>query len=219
MKLESVVLDDEGDGRVDFEFADPSESESTAALLAIGAGPVWNEWFHDAGFAVACLPAGAPDVSNRVRLAELTRVLRWLEDHPSVDEDLVGVVGFGTGGTEAYLLGCHTGGIAAVVDYGGPLVYPELDAKRPMQPLEMALNLSAPLQVVFGGDDADLDGHLEDLQRTLDQFMKRSDVVRVPGATPDFFDAARSGYDEGAARNALERTLAFLRSELDLESA
>jgi len=186
-------------------------------LLAIDVPSEWDEALVSAGFALARVDV--PEGPDRQRLADTALVLRALRERPDVDAERVAALGCGVGGTLAYLLGCHSDGLEAVVDVGGGLVYPELDARRPMQPLEMALNLSAPLLFVHGTLDENVPtAHVRDLERTLDQFAKRCETVAVGGVGPDFFRPAAAGYDEAAVRTVLERTLAFLRSELDLEA-
>lgn len=57
-----------------------------------------------------------------------------------VDDERLAVVGFGRGGTLAFLLGCAQR-FEAVVDVDGPVLYPGLGPDRPTQPLELGLNL------------------------------------------------------------------------------
>ncbi len=156
--------------------------------------------------------AARPD-RDEVRRGEAA--LAVLAEHPRVDADRVGVVGLGAGGTLAFLLGCASRGVAAVVVLGGRVVYPELSAAKPVQPLELALNLGAPVLGLFG--EADPAVPLQDrdaLRDRLTQFAVRCEVRALPGAGHGFSNPSRGGYHEPAARDAWERTLRFLGEEL-----
>ena len=166
---------------------------------------------------------GAPvpfaSLPDRRALGDLDGALSALGGRDDVDEDRVAVVGLGAGGTFAFLFGCHSGSPAAVVSVGGRVVYAELSAEKPIQPLEMALNLSAPFLGLYGAEDARAPGaDVETLRRTLEQFAKPFEIVRLEGAGRDFFHDTRPGYHEPAARAAWERITAFLGPELGLEA-
>lgn len=88
--------------------------------------------------------------SDRAALAELGAVLDELARRPEVDRERLAVVGLGRGGTLAFLLGC-TRRLAAVVDVDGPVLHPELSPARPIQPLELALNLEGSFLGLFSG--------------------------------------------------------------------
>ena len=128
---------------------------------------------------------------------------------------VIGAIGFGAGATQAFLFGCHSDRVDAVVDFCGPIVYPELSAEQPMQPLEMALNLGAPLLGLFAGDDPSIPrADVTALETRLGQFMKRAEVHVFDGVRPGFFDEAHPAHDAQAAARAWELVRAFLDEEL-----
>lgn len=184
------------------------------ALIALDCPPAWSAALDALGAPTALLSTSELEDADRSRLADLTRVLRYLQARADVDPERIAAVGWGGGGTLAFLFGCHADGLAAIADVGGALVLPELDQRRPMQPLEMALNLQAPFLAVLGADAPP--GHADEVRRVLDQFAKPHAVSVLDARGPGFFDEGASGYDEGLARTALERTLGFLRAELGL---
>lgn len=159
--------------------------------------------------------AGIPD---RRAVGDLEGAAARLAEEPGVDGDALGVLGFCMGGLYAYLLGCHSRRIGAVVDFYGRIVYPELSAEKPSQPLELALNLDAPLLAFFGEADASIPGeHVELMERTLGQFAKPCEIVRVPGARHGFLNHLRDSFLAVEAEAAWNRTLDFLTENLPIE--
>lgn len=150
--------------------------------------------------------------------ADLEGALAFLAARDRVDAGRLAAIGFGTGGTWAWLLGCCSRDLAAAAAFAPPLVHPELSPERPAQPLEMGLNLSVPFLALFGESDASVPAaDVERLRAVVSQFSRDCDIVVYPGAGDGFFDPRRDAYDEGAAEDAWRRTLALLRESLDLE--
>ncbi len=156
----------------------------------------------DAGFAALALAPESRD--DRGALAELEAGLARLEERAEAARGELAVIGIGAGATFAFLLGCTSTRLGAVVLWGGRFVYPELSSARPIQPLELALNLGAPLLLLHG--EADLAVPPEDQERlrtVLSQSAKDFDIVRVPGTR-----------GVPVAPAAWQRTLAFLGERL-----
>lgn len=155
-------------------------------------------------------------LSDRQVMADLDDALRDLGSWDGVDGDRLAVLGFCMGGNFAYLLGCHSDRAAAVVDFYGRIVYPELSAHRPVQPLEMALNLGVPFLGHFGEEDSSIPAaEVDRLESTLSQFAKSFDIVRYPGAGHGFMNDSRPAFHGPSAEAALGRTLEFLREEFE----
>ena len=163
-------------------------------LVADSDGAHAREVLAAAGFTLlAPRPADGASWSaqpDRRALAELECALAWLAARDDVDGRRLAAVGSGRGGTLAYLLGCTSRRVAAVVASRAAVVYPALDASRPTQPLELALNLSAPLLVIGPEDE-----HSAQFRRRLEQGGKHVEFVAED----------RDG----------SRALAFLRAALD----
>jgi len=173
--------------------ADPAPSWTTDAIRA----------------AVASLP-------DRRVLADLEAGAALLAERDDVDPDKLAVLGFCMGGNYAYLLGCHSHRLSAAVDFYGRIVYADLSAEKPVQPLEMGLNLSVPLLGLFGEEDASIPlEHVDKLRDTLAAFAKDFECVTYPGAGHGFFNQLRSPNTEAAAQDAWRRVLAFLDERLD----
>lgn len=162
--------------------------------------------------------SAALSLPDRRVLGDLDAALAWLEKRADVDARKLCAVGFGLGGNHAYLLGCTSRRVKAVVDINGPLQYGELTAARPMQPIEYALNLSVPLLALFGEQDASIPReHVASFRRSLDSAAKNFEIVTYPGAGSGFFDDTRPSHRPEATRDAWRRTLAFLREQLELD--
>ena len=154
---------------------------------------------------------------DRRVLADLEGALAWLEKRADVDAGKLAALGFCMGGNYAFQLGCASRRLNCVVDFYGRLVYSELDAAKPIQPLELALNLSVPLLAIFGERDASITPeHVERLRRLLTQGAKHFEIVTYPEAGHGFFNDTRKNYVEHAAHDAWRRTLAFLRTALEV---
>jgi carboxymethylenebutenolidase len=120
------------------------------------------------------------------------------------------------GGNYAFQLGCTSRRVAAVVDFYGRLVHPDLSREKPIQPLELALNLSCPVLFHFGAEDASIPAeHVLGLETVLAQFANSGEIETWAGAGHGFFNDRRPGYHGPSARAAWDRTLLFLRAELD----
>jgi len=158
--------------------------------------------------AVASLP-------DRRALADLDAACAHLVADGLADEDRVGALGFCMGGNLAYLLGCTSTRVHAVVDLYGRVVYGELSANKPTQPLELALNLTAPLLGLFGAKDSSIPQEdVERLRAVLSQAAKDFDIVIYPEAEHGFAHSARGTFHAEAAADAWARIHAFLDERL-----
>jgi len=203
------------------------------AVLVVGAGCATARGLEAAcarlvraGFAAQALglgrlePADAdphlePGYADRAALRELELGLRALVERPDVDAERVAVLGLCLGGTLAFLAGCTSTLPAALVVVQAPLVYPELGPDRPVQPLELALNLARPLLGAFGGRDPHVPvADLERLRQTLAAGMKTHELAIEPAAPHGFLDEGSAGFDGARADRAWERIVRFLRDAL-----
>ena len=156
----------------------------------------------------------SPDEAGRLMMAlnldravlDLGGAVKALAGQDSVGGSKVGVVGFCLGGQLALATGCARSEIGAIVDFYG--VHPNVT-------LDFS-SLSAPVLGLFG----ELDGFVTpDVARKLENDVgsagKQIEIHIYPGADHAFFNDSRPDvYNEGAARDAWERTLRFFRAEL-----
>ena len=168
--------------------------------------PMWS--MDDVRAAVSKLP-------DRRVLGDLDGALVHLANDPEVDAKRLGAIGFCMGGNYAYLLGCKSTRVRCVVDFYGRFIYRELTAEKPIQPLEMALNLSCPLLAIFGEEDPSISrDDVEKLRKTLEQFSKDFTIVTFPGAGHGFLNDRRKSYNAAVAEKAWKLAIEFLREHL-----
>ncbi len=140
-------------------------------------------------------------------LAELTR--------SGTASGSVGIVGLGWGALPAFLAACTRRSVGAVACLGGTLAREELDARRPLHPLEMVLNLDVPLLRVHVADDPRSSAEESaELLETLRRAHRTFEWVEARGGV-GLLDPAAPGYDESVATRVQETSVAFLLEALD----
>ncbi|MBX5466709.1 MAG: dienelactone hydrolase family protein [Firmicutes bacterium] len=164
-------------------------------------------------------PLGSPEEVNRavaalsdpLVLAKGRAAAQYLRHHPDVDGTRLGAIGFCIGGMYALQLACEPIDLLAAVDFYGMIRYDGLSAAKPVHPLDRVSDLGAPLLAHFGTEDhlIPLD-HVDALHQALAAARKVFELYRYPGAGHAFHDWTRPGYRPVAAREAWQRTLAFL---------
>ena len=198
----------------------PAGSEPLPTVLLLGdEGSTAQDSLEDverlarAGFAV--FRPLLTETADRDALGALGLVLDTLFRRPEVAAERSAVLGFGRGGTLAFLLGC-TRRLAAVVDVEGPVLYPELSSARPIQPLELALNLEGAFLAFFAAASGRVPAsEIELLRDRLSSAARPFDIVVHPRASEGFHDRRRPGFDAGCAEDLWRRVLSFLRSNLE----
>jgi carboxymethylenebutenolidase len=129
----------------------------------------------------------------------------------------VAVIGYCSGGRQAFLAACSLELDAAVDCYGSfvnndppsttPLTY------RPV--LNRAAEMRCPLLGLFGADDPNPSpADVEEISAELDRLGKPHEFHVYPGAGHGFFDTQSVRYDLEAARDGWERTFSFLARHL-----
>jgi len=173
-----------------------------------------------AGIAVLALerPPAQVELSDRDALRAIESALEALAREERVDAARMAVVGLGAAGTLAFLSGCASRRVAAVVDAGGSLERGELSARHPMEPLELALNLGAPVLVLFGEEDpATPPAQSERIRRALERAGRSIEIERARGLGTRFLDPTAPGYHAERARAVRERIASFLHASFQLD--
>jgi carboxymethylenebutenolidase len=151
-------------------------------------------------------------LSDQEVVDDLTIALRFLGARGEVRSGLTGVVGFGEGARDAFLLGTQNPDVLALVCFYGRMVSDQSGSV-----LEGAASLQAPLLLFYG--EADLQNPPDErvrLQATLDGAGVDYDVVTYPDAAYGFFcDARPDAYDPKAAEDAWMRTVDFVYERLE----
>ena len=138
-------------------------------------------------------------------VADVGSAVAHLERRPDVRKGRIGITGFCMGGRVSYLAACALPGkiAAAVPYYGGGI------------PIDRTATLQAPVLAFFGEDDAFIPmDQVERLRAEAKRLGKSVEVVTYPKAPHGFFCNERDSYRPEAAKDAWERTKAFLKKHL-----
>ena len=130
----------------------------------------------------------------------------------------VGVIGYCSGGRQAYLAACTLRGIDAVIAcYGGGIAAKpeELTPRQPVAPIELTKDLRCPLLGFFGIEDTRPSP--DDAARTeqaLKQFGKQYEFHTYENAGHAFFAVDRAQYRVHAAVDGWKRVFAWFGTHL-----
>ena len=153
------------------------------------------------------------ELADREALKALESAAAWLGKRG--DRRSLAVMGFGLGGSLAFLMGCTSRRVAALVSCYGTTLYPELSSTKPAQPLELFLNLDRPYLGLFAEHDRNLPAdHQQLLSERLEAGHKEHELLHFPGTRQGFMEPDHANFDEANACAAWERTLGFLQDTL-----
>jgi carboxymethylenebutenolidase len=136
----------------------------------------------------------------------------------------IGVIGFCSGGRHTYLAACSLDGIDAAVDcWGGNVIVDDpkqLNAKRPVAPIDLTAKLRCPLLGLFGNDDENPNSdQVNRTEAVLKKLGKTYEFHRYDGAGHAFFNAARPAYRPEQALDGWNKVFAFFRKHLATAAA
>lgn len=130
----------------------------------------------------------------------------------------IGVIGYCSGGRQAYLAGCTVKGIDAVVScYGGGVVAKpeELSPRQPVAPVDLTKDMQCPILLLFG---------IEDTRPSPDDAKKTEEALKKHGKTFEshtyenaghaFFAVDRQQYRVHAAVDGWQKVFAFFGKHL-----
>lgn len=124
-----------------------------------------------------------------------------------------GVIGYCSGGRQAYLTACKLPGIDAVVDcYGGGVTAPpeELTERQPVAPIEFTETLGCPLLGLFGKEDTrPSPADVAKTEEVLKRFGKTYEFHFYENTGHGFFSVDRPGYRPEAAVDGWNKVFDF----------
>jgi len=210
-------------------------------IVLLHHAPGWDEWYRETtrkfahhGYAAIShnlyhrAGAGkADDVAAKVRaeggvpdaqvVGDTEGAVKWMRTQP-YHNGKVGVLGTCSGGRQAFLYGCQTKSIDAVVDlWGGRVVMgkDELTEKQPTAPIEFTKDLSCPLLGLFGNEDrAPSPEQVDQHEAELKKHNKNFEFHRYDGAGHGFFYYDRPMYRVEQALDGWQKVFAFLQKHL-----
>jgi carboxymethylenebutenolidase len=242
MLAETVAFRGHNDDVGEAYHARPLGAGPWPGVVLIHHMPGWDWWIKEAtrtlayrGFATISPhlyfregPGSPDDVGARVRAAggvadaqvvgDVAGAMAFLRAQPYANGK-VGVIGFCSGGRHAYLAACTLSGIDATVDcWGGNVIVDDpkqLNAKRPVAPIDLTEKMTSPLLGLFGNDDEN--PNRDQVNRTeavLAKLGKRYEFHRFDGAGHAFFNAARVAYRPEQALDGWAKVFAFFHRHL-----
>jgi carboxymethylenebutenolidase len=161
--------------------------------------------------------AAIADLDFRQATYDVLAGVDWLRAQANVDASRVAVWGYCTGGTLALLASCLDRTLkATVLFFISQPTFPELTAKRPMQPVDLIWAINPPVLFICGDQDHTLTAEVvADIRARFERWGVRHDIRVYPGAGHAFsaVDAPHM-YNAAATAASWEATQAFLAAEL-----
>jgi carboxymethylenebutenolidase len=150
--------------------------------------------------AAAAMEAGG--VPDDQCVSDVQRAVRYLRAQPTANGK-VGVIGYCSGGRQAYVVACSLDIDAAVDCYGGRVVAaPEdLTPGRPVAPLDLTPGLTCPLLGLFGADDTNPSPEqTAKIEASLSEHGKTYEFHTFENAGHAFFSVDRPNYNLEASK-------------------
>ncbi len=136
-------------------------------------------------------------------LDDLSAGLDYLKSRDDVNPDRLGAIGFCFGGGLTWRLITKRTDIKAAVPFYGP-----------NPPLEDVPKIKAAVLGIYGASDARITGGVPDLEAALKKAGVTYEVKIYEGANHAFHNDTGPNYNPDAAKDAWERTLAWLGSRM-----
>jgi carboxymethylenebutenolidase len=161
---------------------------------------------------VAAAARAAGGVADAQVMGDGAGAVQYLRSQPYAN-GRVGVIGFCSGGRQAYMAACTLQGLTAAVDcWGGRVVArPEdLNERQPRAVIDMTADMACPLLGVFGNDDGNPNPEQVDrIEAELKKHGKTYEFHRYDGAGHGFFATDRPGYRSQQAVDGWKRVFDF----------
>lgn len=141
-------------------------------------------------------------------LADLDHVANWASRHGG-DMRNMAITGFCWGGRITWLYAAHNPQLKAAVAWYGKLVG-DRTLKQPKQPVDIAVDLNAPVLGLYGGkDDSIPQESVEAMRKALRAANAKSEIVVYPDAGHAFHADYRPSYHPESAKDGWQRMLAW----------
>jgi carboxymethylenebutenolidase len=238
---ESITIRGHGDDDIEAYFARPVGPERVAGVVVIHHMPGYDRatkeitrTFAVRGYAALCpnlfhryAPGANPaDAAAAARaaggvpdeqfLGDAANAVRYLRSQPWASGK-VGVIGYCSGGRQAYLAACRLDIDAAVDCYGGRVVASadELSIAHPVAPIDLTADMRCPLLGLFGAEDHNPSpDHVARMDKELQAHGKEHEFHSYPGAGHAFFSVDRPNYNLEAATDGWRQIWAFFGRHL-----
>ena len=194
---------------------DPWTAEVCRKLAANGYAAIAPHLFSRFGPGawddLAAAARGAGGVPDAQVVGDVGAAVDWLREQPW-SNGRVGVIGFCSGGRQAYMVACKLNIDAAVDCWGGRVIAKpeELSERQPVSVIDMTPEMRCPLLGIFGNDDASPDpAQVNETEKVLRSLGKDYEFHRYDGAGHGFFAADRANDRPEQAVDGWKKVFAF----------
>lgn len=150
-------------------------------------------------------------------MGDLRGALAYIRNLPYLNGK-VGIIGYCSGGRQAYLAACTLPGIDAAVDcYGARVIMGPADIceRHPQAPIDLTKDLSCPLLGLFGNDDTrPSPEQVNQTEAELKKWNKTYSFHRYDGAGHSFFAVNQDAFRPAAARDGWEKIFRWFEKYL-----
>ncbi len=157
-------------------------------------------------------------VTNDYIVQDINITIDWLQRHPRVDSENIGIVGFCFGGYVVYLAASSCLGIkAGSMFYGGNIMRARGDGPSAF---ERTANIACPVMGNFGEEDQNPSPEdVSKIEAELKKHGKVHDFKTYGGAGHGFYCDERESYRRDAAEDAFARTLDWFQKHMSRVAA
>jgi len=152
-------------------------------------------------------------VPDKQVMSDLDAAVAYAKGTGKADTAKLGVTGFCWGGRIVWLYSAHNPNLkAGVAWYGGLVKNPRYTDLQPLQPIDLAAKLNAPVLGLYGGaDDGIPVASVEKMREALKTAGKPSEIIVYPETPHGFHADYRPTYREEQAKDGWKRLLAWFK--------
>jgi carboxymethylenebutenolidase len=144
-------------------------------------------------------------------MADLDAVAAWINGSGKGNLEKLGITGFCWGGRIVWLYAAHSARVKAGVAWYGRLAGKATEL-QPLQPLDVATGLRAPVLGLYGGSDQGIPLEtVEQMKNALQAAQSRSEIIVYPEKPHAFFADYRASYRKEAAEDGWSRLVAWFK--------
>ena len=226
-------------------LARPISASPMGGMIVLHHAPGWDDWskevvrtFAYRGYAAICPhlyhrrgPGHWEDIAAAARADGLDKAMPNEQIIGDVEGAIaylraqadsngkVGVIGFCSGGRQAYLAACEIPELNAAIDCWGGSITPRGDPTKPASlsrgVLHRTPDMQVPLLGIFGNDDTNPNPvDIDEIEATLQRLGKSYEFHRYDGAGHAFFTTDRINYRPEQAVDGWRRVFAFCETHL-----
>jgi len=241
---ETITMRGHNGDAVEAYLARPLGVSSAPGVVVIHHMPGWDEWTKEVARKLAQhgYAAIAPHLFSRLGpgtwdelaaagrsaggmpdaqvVGDVGAAAALLRDQP-MSNGKVGVIGFCSGGRQAYMMACKLDIDSAVDCWGGRVIAKpeELNERQPVAVIDMTPQMRCPLLGIFGNDDASPDpDQVNRTEAILRDLGKDYEFHRYDGAGHGFFATDRANYRPEQAVDGWKKVFAFFERTLQVEA-